>query len=60
MFLNHPLVMLGGDGRQALWKEVVERVAPLHLDHVSLLAEVLDIVNEKQFDTAPRTLGEMR
>ena len=45
MLLHHPLVVLGGDGRQPLRDEVVVGEAPLHLDHFALLAEVFDVMH---------------
>ena len=58
MLLDHPLVVLGGDRRQPLRKQVVVGVAPLHLDHLALLAEVFDVMNEQQLDAAALALGK--
>ena len=50
VLLDHPLVMVGGDGGQALRQQVVHGVAALDLDDVALLAEVIDRLDQQQFD----------
>ena len=47
MLLHHPLVVVGGERREALGQQVVVGVAPLHLDHLALLSEVFDVVDEQ-------------
>ena len=56
---HHPLVMVGGHGRQPLREKVVEGVAALHFDHFPLLPEVLDIVNEEELDAPPLPLRQL-
>jgi hypothetical protein len=58
VLLNHPLVVVGGNCGQALREQKVVGIATLHLDNLALLAEVLDIVDEEQFDATARTLGQ--
>ena len=58
MLFHHPLVMIGGDRGQTLRKQVVHRVAALHFDHVSLVAQVIDRLDQEQLDAAMRAAGE--
>ena len=58
VLFDHPLVVLAGDGGQALRQQVVVGVAGLHFDDVALLAEVLDRLDQQQFDAAVRALRE--
>ena len=52
VLFDHPLVMVGGDRGQALRQQIVHRVAALHLDDFALLAEVIDRLDQQQFDAA--------
>ena len=58
VLLHHPLVVVGGDRGQALRNQVVQGVAVLHLDHVALLAEMFDRLDQQQLDAAVRSLGQ--
>ena len=58
MLVDHPLVMIGGNGGQALRNEIIEGKAPFDLDHIPLLAEVLHGVHEQQFDATPFALRQ--
>ncbi len=52
VLFDHPLVMIGGDGGQALRQQIIHGVAALHFDDFALLAQVVDRLNEQQFDAA--------
>ena len=58
MLLDHPLVMVGGERGQAVRQQVVHRVARLDRDHVPLLAEVLDRLDQQEFDPAVGRFGQ--
>jgi hypothetical protein len=58
VFFDHPLVMIRGQCCQALRKQVIVRIARLYLNHVSLLAQVIDGLNQQQLNAAVRSLGE--
>ena len=58
VLVDHPLVMVAGLGREALWDEVVVGVAGLHFDDLALFADVLNRVNEQQFDATALAFGE--
>jgi len=51
-------VVLGGDRGEPLRDQVVQGVAVLHFDHVSLLAQVLDRLHQQQLDAAVCPLAQ--
>ena len=57
VLLDHPLVVVGGDGGQPLRHQVVHGVAVLDLDHVALLAQVFDRLDQQQLDAAVGAFG---
>ena len=57
VLIDHPLVVVGGDGRQAMRNEIVVGVAGPHFDDLALLADMLDRVDQQQLDAAARALG---
>jgi hypothetical protein len=58
MLFDHPLVVVGRDRGETLRQQVVVGEAPLHLDDLTLLAEVLDVVNEQEFNATAFALGQ--
>lgn len=58
MLFDHSFVVLGRDRGEALREQVVEGVTALHLHYLTLLAEVVDIVDQQQFDTASLAAGQ--
>ena len=58
MLVDHPLVVVGGIGRQALRQQVVQGVAGLDRHHVALLAQVIDRLHQQQLDAAVGRLGQ--
>jgi hypothetical protein len=58
VLLDHPLVMLGGDGGQPLRQEVVHGEAAFDFDHVALLAEVVHRLHQQELDAAMLAFGQ--
>jgi hypothetical protein len=52
VFFDHPFVVFGGDGGFALWEEVVAGVAGFDTDDFAAVSEIIDIVDEENFDVA--------
>ena len=58
VLFDHPLVMVRGNGRQAVRNEIVQGVAGLHLNDVALLAQVINRLDQEQLDAAVGGAGE--
>ena len=58
MLLHHPLVVLGGHSGQAVREQIVHGVAGPDGHHVALLAQVLDRLDQQQFDAPIGSLGQ--
>jgi hypothetical protein len=58
VLLDHPLVVVVGNGRQTLRQQVIEGVAALDGDDIPLLAEVIDRLNQEELDAAGFAFGE--
>ena len=54
MLVDHPLVVVGRDRRQALRNQVVLRMAGFDLDDVALAAKVIDRLNQQEFNPTVR------
>ena len=60
VLFDHAFVMVGRDRSQALWQQIVEGKAAFHFDDFSLAAQMLDVLDQQQFDTTVRAFGQAR
>ena len=51
-------MMIGREGRKSLGDEIVASVTGFHFNHVALLAEGIDGLNEKELDSTVGSLGQ--
>jgi hypothetical protein len=58
VLLDHPLVMVIRDDRETFWKKVVVGMAWFDLDDLSSFAQMLNVLNEHQLDTAIGAFGK--
>lgn len=52
VFFDHPLMVIRRDGCQTLGQQIIKREPRFHFDKVTLLAQVFDVVDQQQLDTA--------
>lgn len=58
VLLDHPLVMVIRDDRETFWQKVVVGMAWFDLDDLSSFAQMLNVLNEHQLDTAIGAFGK--
>jgi hypothetical protein len=58
VLFDHSLVVLGGDSRQSLRQQIVHRIAAANGYYFTLLAEMIDRLDEQQFDLAVGGTGQ--
>lgn len=58
VFLDHPLMVVGGDGGKPLRQQEIHRKARFDFDQITLFAEVLDIMDQQQLNPAVDSLGQ--
>ena len=58
VLIDHSLVVVGRDGREALWKQVIEGKASLDLNEFTLASQVFHVVNQEQLDAPVGPFGQ--
>ena len=58
VLLDHPHVVVGGDGRQSLRQQVIDGVASFDFHDVALFSKVFDVVDQQQLNAAMLAFGQ--